>query len=84
VAAFWPPLRNSRAQSTGEISSRAYRCQLGLAAQLAGVVLKEVGHGEPDHGVDLDLGEVREVTFDARVMSLDWSFAGRYRRRGRT
>jgi hypothetical protein len=40
---------------------------LGLAAQLARVVLPEFGHGEPDDRVDLDLGEVREVTFDARV-----------------
>jgi hypothetical protein len=41
---------------------------LGLAAQLARILLTEVGHGEPDDRVDLDLGEVREVTFDARAL----------------
>jgi hypothetical protein len=32
--------------------------------------LTEVGHGEPDDRVDLDLGEVLEVTFDARIHDL--------------
>jgi hypothetical protein len=41
---------------------------LGLAAQLARILLTEVGHGEPDDRVDRDLGEVREVTFDARAL----------------
>jgi len=34
------------------------------------VLFTEVGHGEPDNRVDLDLGEVREVTFDARIHDL--------------